>query len=81
MIDVVSFEVDSVQLHMAEDGLRALVDAIGPMMMGYSKGGADQKNEEEAARTAAKYCAIGSAACHILADCIERLERSEAANE
>lgn len=80
MINVVSFEVDSATLRMAEDGLRALTDAIGPMMMGYSKGDANQKNEEEAARTAAKYCAIGSEACHLLADCLEKLERMETEN-
>lgn len=43
MINVVSIEVNSATLRMAEDGLRALTDAIGPMMMGYSKGDANQK--------------------------------------
>lgn len=76
MINVVSIEVGSAQLRMAEDGLKRLSKVIGVMMANMPAAGMFAPEEEEQAeQTAAEYLCIGAAACHLLADTIETLER------
>lgn len=77
MINVVSIEVGSAQLRRAEDGLKRLSEIIGVMMANMpTTGMMAPEEEEQAERTAAEYLCIGAAACHLLADTIETLERS-----
>ena len=76
MINVVSIEVNSARLRMAEDGLKRLSEVIGVMMANMPAAGRMAPEEEEQAeRTAAEYLCIGAAACHLMADTIETLER------
>lgn len=77
MINVVQIEVNSERLRLAEDGLNSLAEIIGGLMKMAGTGELPEEIEEGAARTAEEYCRIGAAACHIMADAIETLERRE----
>lgn len=77
MTNVVSIEVGSAQLRMAEDGLIRLSQAIDVLMKNTPTGELSQMEEKQAAKAAAEYLHIGAAACHLLADAIETLERRE----
>ena len=76
MINVVSIEVNSSRLRMAEDGLKQLSGVIDVLMANSPSKELSQEEEKQAVRAAVEYLCIGAAACHLLADTIETLERS-----
>lgn len=75
MINVVSIEVNSARLRMAEDGLNQLYGVIDVLMANSPSKKLSQEEEKQAVRAAVEYLRIGAAACHLLADTIETLER------
>lgn len=75
MINVVSIEVNSARLRMAEDGLNQLSRVIDVLMANSPSKELSQEEEKQAVRAAVGYLCIGAAACHLLADTIETLER------
>lgn len=75
MINVIQIEVDSAKLRMAEDGLNGLSEVIEGLMKMARTGTLPDDVEDDAAKTAREYLCIGAAACHIMADAIETLER------
>ena len=75
MINVVSIEVNSARLRMAEDGLNQLSGVIDVLMANSPSKELSQEEEKQAVRAAVEYLCIGAAACHLLADTIETLER------
>ena len=75
MINVVQVDVNSARLRVVENALKELSAIIGHMMQRASTGTLSQEIEDGAARAAEEYLHIGAAACHLLADVIEQLER------